>query len=263
MNSLTIVKLGGSVITHKDSSPPSVNAEALVRIGKEISEFTKPLIVVLGGGAYGHQAAASYGFGDSRTSSRRLIQGIPLIRRNMSLLATEVERIFSSENMPSVVITPFASTIMNDGLVVEFSVDVFDQALNSGLLIITHGDVCLDKTRGASILSGDTIVVHLARELGAKSVFLGTNVDGIYRQDSSTGTSEIIPFIDSDNLDLVLSWVGPSEATDVTGGMGRKLKELLVLADSEIETVIFNLNVANRLAELLRGRDIPCTRIHL
>lgn len=251
------------MITHKDSSPPSINERTLVRIGKEISGFKDPLIVVLGGGAYGHQAAASYGFGDSKTTPQRLVEGIPLIRRNMNLLATEVERIFSSENMPSVMITPFASTIMNDGLVMKFPVDVFSQALKSGLLIITHGDVCFDVTKGATILSGDTIVVHLAKQLGAESVFMGTNVDGIYRQDSSSGVTEIIPFIDSVSLDSVLSLVGPSKATDVTGGMYRKLKELEMLAGSGIETVIFNLDIPNRLAKLLRGNKIPCTRIRL
>jgi isopentenyl phosphate kinase len=264
MNLLTVVKLGGSVITYKDSSPPSLNEKVLFRIAGEFVEFDDPLIVVLGGGSYGHQAAKRFGFGDATTSPEQLIEGIPVIRRNMSLLATQVESIFSNEGMPSVIVTPFASTIMQDRSVKKFSVDVIRKALNAGLLVLTHGDVCFDENRGASILSGDTIAVYLAKALGAKRVLLGTDVDGVYEKDpSSDTTAELVPFVTPKNLQTVLSSTGPSTTTDVTGGMYRKLEELLSLASLEIETAIFNLTVPNRLKKILHGKDIPCTRLQL
>ncbi|MHA2143752.1 MAG: hypothetical protein ACXADD_19925, partial [Candidatus Thorarchaeota archaeon] len=60
-----------------------------------------------------------------------------------------------------------------------------------------------------------------------------------------------------------LSSTGPSRATDITGGMYRKLEELLSLARLEIETAIFNLGVPNRLKDILDGKDILCTRLQL
>ncbi|MHA1958846.1 MAG: isopentenyl phosphate kinase [Candidatus Thorarchaeota archaeon] len=264
MKSLTVVKLGGSVITYKDSSPPSVNESVLFRIAGELVEFENPLIVVLGGGSYGHQAAKRYGFGDTATSPEQLTEGVPVIRRSMNLLATRVEHSFSNEGMPSVIVTPFASTIMQDGSVKKFSVDVIRKALNASLMVITHGDVCFDENRGASILSGDTIAVYLAKALGARRVLLGTDVDGVYQRDPSSDTAaELVPFVTPSNLETVLSSTGPSRATDVTGGMYRKLEELLSLASLEIETVIFNLTVPNRLKDLLHGKDIVCTRLQL
>ena len=79
MNGLTIVKLGGSVITHKDLAPPTVNRENISRIAQELKSSTEPLIVILGGGAHGHQAAYKYGFGNPATPLERLVQGIPFI----------------------------------------------------------------------------------------------------------------------------------------------------------------------------------------
>ena len=49
LENLVIVKLGGSVITHKESSPPTVNEEHLSRIAKELLVHDGKLIVVLGG----------------------------------------------------------------------------------------------------------------------------------------------------------------------------------------------------------------------
>ena len=39
MKNLTIIKVGGSVITHKDSETPKAKLDVISRIAKEISEF--------------------------------------------------------------------------------------------------------------------------------------------------------------------------------------------------------------------------------
>ena len=70
-----------------------------------------------------------------------------------------------------------------------------------------------------------------------------------------------IPVIDHTNREDVLRKTGPSKNTDVTGGMSRKLNELLELAKQDIDIVIFNLTVPGRLTSLLSGESATCTRI--
>ncbi|MFW9807630.1 MAG: hypothetical protein ACFFFK_12955, partial [Candidatus Thorarchaeota archaeon] len=75
MKPLTIVKLGGSVITYKDSTPPKVNKKNLIRITKEMKSYRGELIIVLGGGAHGHQAAHSHGYGNPKSGKDILLKG--------------------------------------------------------------------------------------------------------------------------------------------------------------------------------------------
>ena len=107
------MKLGGSVITHKGTSPPTTNDENIHRITKELKTYKGGIVVVLGGGAHGHQAAHSYGFGDPTTNKERLLMGIPHIRHNMSILALEVESALNEGGIPTVVISPFSISKFN------------------------------------------------------------------------------------------------------------------------------------------------------
>jgi isopentenyl phosphate kinase len=49
----------------------------------------------------------------------------------------------------------------------------------------------------------------------------------------------------------------------VTGGMAKKIGELLELSNKDIEIAIFNLLVAGRLTDLLLGTPTICTRIRI
>ena len=262
MESPILVKLGGSVITHKGTSPPARNDENLHRITMELKTYKGGIVVVLGGGAHGHQAAHSYGFGDPTTNKERLLMGIPHIRHNMSILALEVESALNEGGIPTVVISPFSISTLKNKQIQSFSTTIMERALESGCVVVTHGDVCFDEERGASILSGDTIAVYLAKKLDVKSVYIGTDVDGVLDDNPALNPSaKHIPVIDHTNREDVLRKTGPSKNTDVTGGMSKKLNELLELAKQDLDIVIFNLTVPGRLTSLLSGESVTCTRI--
>ncbi len=262
MRKLTLLKLGGSVITKKDASPPVINTDLVSRIAKEIHSYPHPLMIILGGGAHGHQAAHQYGFGDTSTPSSKLISGIPSIRHNMTVLSLGIESIMKSNGIESVVIPPFSSAILNNGRIESFSLEIFRKALAANQTVITHGDVCYDNTRGASILSGDTILVHLTEQLDVERVLVGTNVDGLFDTNPDENpNAQIIPVIDRKNRDKVLGFAGPSGSTDVTGGMNRKISDLLAISDLGIEVIIFNLTISKRLDALLNGEQVISTRL--
>ncbi len=259
---LVIVKLGGSVITQKASTPPEIDKNNIGRIAEELKTHDSQLIVILGGGAHGHQAAHAYGYGNPATPRSKLLKGIPHVRHNMSTLALEVEAILNNTGIPGVVISPFTAVWLRDGRIADFPLDLIQKSLDSDLVVILHGDVCFDIIKGASILSGDTIAVHLARELSAAALYLGTDVDGVFDDDPNHNPqARLIPLISNSNKDEVLKRSGPSSATDVTGGMAKKISELIKLSSSGTDIAIFNLTVPNRLSDLMSGRPIPCTKI--
>lgn len=264
LENLVIVKLGGSVITHKEKSPPAINEKHLERIAKELATHDGRLIVVLGGGAHGHQAAHKHGFGNPDTDPEKLLAGIPEIRHNMSLLATKVEEELNNQGIPGVVFSPFMFVTLSNKRIDSFPLELIEKTLNSGIAVIIHGDVCIDidQSRAASILSGDTIAKYLAEELKPKAVFIGTNVDGVMDSNPEINpNAKHIPLIDNANKDGILTLTGPSSSTDVTGGMTKKISELLELANRDIDIVIFNLLITNRLSALLKNESVVCTRI--
>jgi isopentenyl phosphate kinase len=182
----------------------------------------------------------------------------------MTLLSLAVEEKLQAAGLPAVVISPFSFALMNDGDLQEFPTKIIENCLHAGCVVVTHGDVCFDKTRYASILSGDTIAAYLAKNLAVKSIYIGTNVDGVFNDDPQTNPqANHISIIDSSNIHNVLAVAGPSDTVDVTGGMLGKVKELIELAKENIEIVIFNLTVPGRLFHLLTGEPVVCTRIQL
>ena len=262
LDNLTIIKLGGSVITRKDSIPPEVNDEHIHRIARELRGYDGKLIVVLGGGAHGHQAAHKYGYGNPSTPTNQLLDGIPPIRHNMTLLSTFIEQVFNEEGLPGVVLSPFMFVTLNNNEIEKFPLEMIKSILSKNLVLIIHGDVCIDKTKSASILSGDTIAAYLGHNLSTKRVLIGTNVDGVLETDPQIDPhAKYIPLINKSNQDLILKNTGPSSATDVTGGMNKKIRELLTLANQNVEVIIFNLLVPGRLSDLLKGNPIVCTRV--
>jgi isopentenyl phosphate kinase len=264
LKDLTIIKLGGSVITKKEALPPKTNIETLQRIARELKNYTGKLIIVLGGGAHGHQAAHEYGFADSSTTPERRLAGVPLIRHNMTLLSLEVEEAFRNEEIPAVVISPFSFVKMKDGQILKFSTEGIRTAIESGLTVIIHGDVCFDETLGASIISGDTIVVQLAKDIQAENVFVGTDVDGVMTENPlDNPDAKLISVIDIHNKGRVVTNTGPSGSVDVTGGMTRKITDLFELAGHNTKIAIFNLLVSGRLEKLLAGEQVICTTLEI
>jgi isopentenyl phosphate kinase len=180
----------------------------------------------------------------------------------MSVLSLAVEEILNEAGVHGVVLPPFLVASLNNKEIASFQTSLFHKAIRSGLTVITHGDVCFDESLGASILSGDTIAVYLAKELKATSLYIGTDVDGVLEEDPKTNPESVhIEIIDTTNIDSVLGRAGPSSATDVTGGMEKKLAEIFTITDLDIDVAIFNLGVPGRLSALLSGEIPPCTRI--
>jgi isopentenyl phosphate kinase len=117
-------------------------------------------------------------------------------------------------------------------------------------------------SKGMSILSGDQLAVRLARELGASRVVLGADVDGVFTANPKVRAgAKLIRVVTLFNWRDVIKSIGGADGTDVTGGMAKKVEELIRLAESGIEAEIVNAAKADTLKRAILGERGLGTRI--
>ncbi len=214
----TVLKLGGSVVTHKDQ-PDTVDEETLARVARDVSASTPDdLVLVHGGGSFGHHHAARHGV--TATDGTHDVTAIADIHAAMAELNRAVVAGLQEEGVNAVPMRPFSMAHRDDGL--SLPAESVTAMLREGFVPVLHGDVVVDSGKGATILSGDDIVVALADSLSADRVGVCSTVPGVLDADD-----EVISAIDA--YADVAEHLGGSEATDVTGGMAGKVRALLAL----------------------------------
>ncbi|AKH97934.1 isopentenyl phosphate kinase [Halanaeroarchaeum sulfurireducens] len=225
----TILKLGGSVVTDKDRRE-TVDDAALANAADAIAEAdTEGLVVVHGGGSFGHPNAADRNV--SATEGTTDAADVRAIHRAMGELLTTVTDELGAAGVPAVPVRPLSAgyrTVAGD---VELSTETIAMMLEEGFVPILHGDVFATAGRGATIVSGDELVVALAAELDAERIGVCSTVPGVLDDEG-----DVVPTIERyAEAETVL---GGSGSTDVTGGMAAKVESLL---DATAPAYVFGL----------------------
>ncbi|WP_181684721.1 isopentenyl phosphate kinase [Halorhabdus salina] len=223
----TVLKLGGSVITEKES-PETIDEAALTAAADAIAgSNVEDLIVVHGGGSFGHHHAERYGA--SATEGTDDAAGVYAIHDAMGQLNSAVVEALQSAGVPAVPVHPFSLAYRDRDGETTLPTDGIEGLRAEGFVPVLFGDVVVQSGAGATILSGDEIAVILARSLSADRIGLCSSVPGVL--DESGAVIDRI-----DDFTTVADAVGASEATDVTGGMAGKVQALL---DVSIPASIF------------------------
>ncbi|AFZ73721.1 isopentenyl phosphate kinase [Natronobacterium gregoryi] len=226
---MIVLKLGGSVITEKDR-PETLDGEALERAADAIAGARgggwTDLVVVHGGGSFGHHNASEHGI--TTTDGTHDVGALLDVHGAMTTLNRFVLRRLFGRNVDAVPVHPFSMAARDGDGDLELPIDGIRTMLEEGFVPILHGDLVPHAGAGATVVSGDELVAELARELGADRVGLCSTVPGVL-DDGDAVIEEIETFDDAADV------LGESEATDVTGGMAGKVQALLELeADAEI-----------------------------
>lgn len=238
----TVLKLGGSVVTHKDD-PDTVDTETLASVAADIGTHARDdLVLVHGGGSFGHHHAARHGV--TATDGSHDAAAIADIHAAMTELNQTVVTALQDAGVAAVPVRPF-SLAHRAGGTLALPTEGVAAMMREGFTPVLHGDIVVEANKGATILSGDDIIVHLASELAADRVGVCSTVPGVLDE-----RGEVIPTIAA--YDDVAAVLGGSEATDVTGGMAGKVKALL---DLDVPAVLFD---PSSLSEFLDG-DRPGT----
>lgn len=253
-----VVKLGGSIVTKKSVNDFPIEFEEIKqkadyyirrgvvrRVAKELKgalDYDKAatkLILVNGAGPFGHFLVKRRRPDDDvRESVKHLNDRIVSELRNIGLNVVPV--------------APSKSCDYVDG---EFDIsylwELTGVLLQEGKILSTYGDVL----RGGKIISGDDLVVLLAKKWKADKIITVTDVDGVFTKDPKTHKdAEFIGQLGSDESVKVEY---RTNNIDVSGGMAAKVEKLRQAAEHGIECRIINgLKEGNVKASILGIENI-------
>ncbi len=236
----TVVKIGGSVITEKDRRE-TLAGDALSQTADAVAKAVDDrLIVVHGAGSFGHPHADEHGV--TTTEGTHNHRAVTEIHGGVRTLNQFVLSRLHARDVQAVPVHPLSVAHRTADGDTRFPADTVTTLLDEGFCPVTHGDGIAHADNGVTVLSGDEIVVELARSVNADRVGLCTTVSGVLDTDGSV-IDRITAFEDAADA------LGGSDATDVTGGMAGKVRTLLAL---DSPAFVFGLD---RLDAFLDGRD--------
>lgn len=260
---LLLIKLGGSVITHK-GRPRTVRRQRLGRIAGELAAALATTgagaIVGHGSGSFGHVVAARYGVHRGIQGARGAMAAARTQSEAAQLHRTVVEALIGA-GLPAWSVSPSSTMVTDAGAVRSFAVEPVGLALDAGMLPVTHGDVVVDGVRGAAICSTENALLAIARGLIAggvtpsRALWFG-DTDGVW--DAGGQRLERVSLSDRDGL---LAEVGGASVTDVTGGMHHRLEAAFALAELGIESWVLDGRAQGAVAAAVRGEPTGGTRV--
>ena len=260
MKKMQILKLGGSVITHKDEffSPNQENIERLTEEIKASNEDS--LIIVHGAGSFGHPVAKKHSISDGLRSKDQLI-GFSETHQSMTRLNQIIVDALLEAGVPAFGISTSSMLVTSGRRLVDIDLSIIKHLLDTGLVPVMYGDAVLDTEQGFAILSGDQLIVRLAIELDAERVIFGSDVDGIFTSNPKLNSDAKL--ITKFSLSNMTADVGDTTFTDVTGGMMGKLTEAEEAVKAGTEVIFLNATAIDRVRMVLLGEKVMGTLLTL
>lgn len=249
MTQISLIKLGGSVITVKDR-PLTPNIKAIEGLSHVLAKLDDSLIIVHGGGSFGHYWSVKY---DMHTKPELYdSHGISVVHESMVALNQIVVKSMSDAGLAPYGISP--TSLFEDG---KMNVTKFNELIDftrRGIVPVIFGDVVHINEGRFSIVSGDSLMTQIAIHLMPSRVIFTVNVDGIYEDMKNKKLVKVLNFPTNE-----LSFMDSS--IDVTGGIGRKISEAFEIAKQGIDVNIVNGLDAERVFDILRGVESKGTII--
>jgi isopentenyl phosphate kinase len=248
---MIFLKLGGSLITDK-AGVELARIELIKRLAQEIAEGyrTNPKMKLLlghGSGSFGHPAAQQFGTHKGARNHQDWL-GFNEVGAAANRLHQIVLNALIDAGLPAISFPPSNMVITTEGEINAYFIEPIRLSLENELLPVVYGDVSFDTTRGASIVSTEQVLAHLAKELHPHRILLAGKTAGIL-----TESGEYLQEFRSKDLGQIQ--FHEPEGADVTGGMESKVQHALTMATSfpEMEVLIFSAEISGILIEVLRG----------
>lgn len=255
----TILKIGGSVITDKNGEL-AARTQEINRLAEEIQKANiHNLIIVHGGGSFGHPSAERYAIKDGFKEDSQKI-GFSETHHVMTVLNGLFMDSLIWHNVPAVSVTPSSCLLTENGRIRHFEDTLLRTLLKMGFTPVLYGDAVLDTKLGFTILSGDQIVSALATRLNAERIIMGVDVDGLYNADPKVEkTAKMFKHLTLEELKKLQNTIDKPAACDVTGGMFGKISELLPAIEHKIPVTIVNATKPNHVYKALDGETVEGT----
>jgi isopentenyl phosphate kinase len=256
-----ILKIGGSVITDKNGEL-AARTEVINRLAAETEKAgVKNLIIVHGGGSFGHPTAQKYGIKEGlRDESQKV--GFAETHHVMTVLNGLVMDALVWHSIPAFSIAPSCCVVTENGRIKLCDDAILKSLMKMGITPVLYGDAVLDEKLGFTVLSGDQLVAYLARKFGASKIIIGVDTNGLYDADPKVEkNATLYKHLTLGEMEKVKSKLGGSTASDVTGGMLGKIMELASAVEQGIPVVMVNASKVNRVYKALTGEKVEGTVI--
>jgi isopentenyl phosphate kinase len=230
---------------------------------RRLAEETKaawptPLVIIHGGGSYGHPVAKKYGIAAGFKSERQ-IPGFARTHQAMVDLNALIVKAFLDAGVPAMSVSPSSFISTDDDRISKVDFEIVGRLVVRGILPILYGDAVLDQKKGFTILSGDQLAVCLAVALGASKLVFGVDVDGVYTTNPKLSPeARLIDRLELEKIDGFVE-IGESLSTDVTGGMLGKVSEARGAVSEGVEVQFVNATKPDVILKALKGEPVAGT----
>jgi len=167
--------LGGSLLTDKNK-PFFIREEVAKSAVQQIINANEKIILIHGGGSFGHPIAKKYNISKGLDKSiPNQIFGLTETHQAMIKFNSYLVNLFLEQNYPVLSIQPSSIFIKDAENIITNSIDIIETALDLNILPILYGDIILDKQGSFSIISGDQIIFKLCkicRNIASQKLFL-------------------------------------------------------------------------------------------
>lgn len=279
MKELVFLKLGGSLITDK-TQPYTPLLDVMDDLALQIKtalqmkspEGTHPnLLLVLGHGAgsFGHVPASEYKTRDGLSpratplihrerdeSDENYWKGFAEVWYQASSLNRYVMKALHNAGLRAISLPPSASVIASNGQVAVWDTTPIRMALAAGIVPVVFGDTVFDEVRGGTILSTEDLFMHLTRALHPERILLAGLEAAVWAD--FPARTKIIETITPESFNEIKANVGKSAASDVTGGMESKVKQMLDLVEgnTDLQIQIFSGTEPGNIVRALTGENL-------
>ena len=236
------MKLGGSVLPDK-AQYRMPRPDVLARLAQELAHAQGPLAVVHGAGSYGHVLARRHGLAEGGGDPAAAARVHADVRQLQSLVCGALQ----DAGLHALALS--TSDLGLDGIPPRAR-----DALALGFVPVAPGDVVLDAQQRWRILSGDVLMVALAKALKPQRAVFVTDVDGIH---DTWPRGRLLPRIGPNDS----PFAGDARGADVTGGMAGKLRRARDVAAAGCEVLVVNGLVPGRVADAVAMKDVAGTLI--
>ena len=228
------------MITDK-SKPFSYRPDVVSALSEEIASSDQKVVVVHGGGSYGHVVAKQHGITTDAAEAPAV--GVAQTRGAMYELDRLVCKTMMEFKLNPYPFSPFDAVARAGKAPVAAWLKGL---LKEGLTPVTFGDVSLSSS-GFRVISGDIIVQDLAKILAPERCVFALDVDGVYEGNTRVIIPELTP-------SRIRRMSVPS-GDDATGGMKLKLEAAARIAAAGTKVCFVSGYRRNEFSKALKGLD--------
>jgi isopentenyl phosphate kinase len=257
-----ILKIGGSAITDK-TGQLAAKTEVINRIAEEIKRADLDnLIIVHGGGSFGHPTAQKYEIKNGYKEDPTQKLGFAETHHVMTVLNGLVMDSLIWHEIPAISVAPSSCMVTENGKVKFFDETVFQAMAKMIFTPVLYGDAVLDEKLGFTVLSGDQLVTYLALKYKAEKIVVGVDTDGLFEEDPKNNpNAKPYKHLTLDELKQIQPKLSKAQGTDVTGGMGGKITELIPAIEQGIPVTITGATKALSIYRALTDQSVLGTII--